>query len=111
MFSVSNLSSFNYRLVHSFTCAGILQTQYIKLCRFARLGTINNAYIRQGIYMYVPESLVYICMSINDFTVYNKQGYADLVAQAAELSMKAAIEEVQLLPHYEQDGEVSWFLC
>ena len=49
-------------------------------------------------------------MSISDFTVYNKRGFTDLVALAAELSMKAAIEEVQSLPHYGQDGEVSWFL-
>ena len=42
-------------------------------------------------------------MNINEFTVYNKRGYTDLVAQAAELSMKAAFEEVQLLPHYEHD--------
>ena len=49
-------------------------------------------------------------MSISDFILYNRPGYTDLVAQAAELSMKEAIEEVQSLPHYEQDGEVSWFL-
>ena len=49
-------------------------------------------------------------MSISDFIVYNKLSYTDLVAQAAELSMKEATEEVQSLPHYEQDGEVSCFL-
>ena len=41
------------RLVHSFTCAGMLQTQYIKFSLFAGFGTVKNAYIRQGgIYMY-----------------------------------------------------------
>ena len=52
-------------------------------------------------------------MSISDFTVYNKRGYTDLVAQAAELSAKEAIEKVQLLPHNEQDGEASWlpYVC
>ncbi len=30
----------------------------------------------------------------------------DCIAHAAEMSMKAAIEEVQSLPHYEEAGEV-----
>ena len=38
------------RLVHSFTCAGVLQSQYVKLCSFAGIGTVRNAYIRHGIY-------------------------------------------------------------
>ena len=30
----------------------------------------------------------------------------DLVADAAESSMKAAVEEVKSLPHYKEEGEV-----
>ena len=37
-----------FRLVHSFTCAGILQTQYMKLSLFAGLGSVKNDYIQQG---------------------------------------------------------------
>ena len=32
--------------------------------------------------------------------VYNRRGYMDLVSEAAEESMKAAIREVESLPHY-----------
>ena len=39
-------------------------------------------------------------------TVYNKRGYRELVAQEAEYSMEAAIEEVKSLQHYETSGEV-----
>ena len=42
-----------FRLVHSFTCAGILQTQYMKLSLFAGLGSVKNDYIQQGMYMYM----------------------------------------------------------
>ena len=34
----------------------------------------------------------------------------DLVSEAAEESMKAAIEEVQSLPHYENSGEVIYVM-
>ena len=36
------------RLVHGFTCAGVLPTQYINFARFADLGRMGHAYIRQG---------------------------------------------------------------
>ena len=38
--------------------------------------------------------------------VYSKQGYMDLVSEAAERSMRAAIDEVESLPHYQDEGEV-----
>ena len=38
--------------------------------------------------------------------VYNKHGYMDLVSEAAEESMKAAIREVESFPHYQEKGEV-----
>ena len=40
------------------------------------------------------------------FVVYNKRGYVDLVSLATEHSIRAAIEEVQTLPHHESNGEV-----
>ena len=42
-----------FRLIHSFTCAGILQTQYMKLSLFAGMGSVKNDYIQQGTYMYL----------------------------------------------------------
>jgi hypothetical protein len=56
----------------------------MKLSTFAGLGTVKKSYIRQ---------------------VYKQRGYMDLVAHAAETSMRSAIEEVQSLPHYAQEGE------
>ena len=35
-------------MVHAFTCAGILPTQFIKLCTFADIGTVKHGYISQG---------------------------------------------------------------
>ena len=43
--------------------------------------------------------------------VYNKRGYIDLVSHAAEASMRAAIEEVESLPGYEEEGEVTLIIC
>ena len=36
------------RMVHSFTCAGILPSQYINMSQFSGMGTVGNAYIRAG---------------------------------------------------------------
>lgn len=35
-------------MIHSFTCAGILPTQYIKLCTFAGIGRVGHGYIKKG---------------------------------------------------------------
>lgn len=90
-------------MVHSFTCTGVLQTQYEKLSHFAGLGTLRNCYVRQGIPFYY--FLLGVCEFL-DVTVYHQRGYMDLVSEAAESSMKAAIKEVQSLPHYASSGEV-----
>ena len=36
------------RMIHGFTCAGMLPTQYIKMSRFAGIGTIKRGYISKG---------------------------------------------------------------
>ena len=36
------------RLVHSFTCAGILPTQYLKFCKFAGMGHVGYRYMEKG---------------------------------------------------------------
>ena len=38
------------RLVHAFTCAGILPRQYLNFTEFANLGTVGKKYIHQGTY-------------------------------------------------------------
>ena len=35
----------------------------------------------------------------------------DIVSHTAEMSMQAAVEEVQALPHYESDGEVQMYIA
>ena len=39
-------------------------------------------------------------------SVYRKLGYIELVERAAELSMRASVDEVQALPEYATKGEV-----
>ena len=35
-------------MVHSFTCAGVLPTQYIKMCEFAGVGHVGYGYMKKG---------------------------------------------------------------
>ena len=44
------------------------------------------------------------------YAVYNEKHYRDLVCEAAEKSMLAAVQEVKALPHYESKGEVRTFM-
>ena len=44
------------------------------------------------------------------YAVYNEKHYKDLVCEAAEKSMLAAVQEVKALPHYEIKGEVRTFM-
>ena len=41
--------SFVYRMVHAFTCAGILPSQYTHLSMFSGMGIVGHGYIRQGL--------------------------------------------------------------
>ena len=36
-------------MIHSFTCAGVLVSQYTNLCSFAGIGNVGFSYIRQGL--------------------------------------------------------------
>ena len=36
------------RMIHGFTCAGMLPTHYIKMSRFAGIGTAKPGYILKG---------------------------------------------------------------
>ena len=37
-----------HRMVHGFTCAGILVSQYTNIDKCADVGSVGHAYIRQG---------------------------------------------------------------
>lgn len=38
-----------FRMVHAFTCAGMLPSQYTHLSEFAGVGVVGHAYIRRGL--------------------------------------------------------------
>lgn len=59
MFFIFNFEhDFNRRMVHSFTSAGILPTQYMKLSMFAGIGVVKHGYMSKGIYW------TYFCPSL-----------------------------------------------
>ena len=88
-------------MVHSFTCAGVLPTQYIKLCNFAKIGTAGQRYIRKGKNIIINQ----LCILP---VVYNEGGYVDLVGRMVEECLQRAVMEVKGLPQYAADGgEVS----
>ncbi|KAL5510349.1 hypothetical protein EMCRGX_G005879 [Ephydatia muelleri] len=74
----------NQKLVHAFTCAGILPRQYINFCSFAGMGEVKQRYIH---------------------SVYVDRLYQQVIADAAEESMKAAVDCVKARPHYATSGE------
>lgn len=93
------------RVVHAFTCAGVLPTQYCHFSTFAGLGRVGGGYIRHG--SYTLDVMKYWIV-LYTFLVYNKRGYIDVVSKQAEASMVKAIKEVQALPNFASTGEVSW---
>lgn len=48
-----------YRLVHAFTAAGIIPSQYIHLSSFAEMGVVGKWYINNG--MYFVQEIVHMC--------------------------------------------------
>ena len=93
-------------MIHSFTCSGILPSQYIHLSQFAGLGTVGHAYIRQGTVSCSVYSGLYCIYSIVCASVYDRCGYIDIAHKEAEWSMTKAIEEAKSQPNYTTDGEV-----
>uniref|UniRef100_A0A1X7USZ7 Mutator-like transposase domain-containing protein n=1 Tax=Amphimedon queenslandica TaxID=400682 RepID=A0A1X7USZ7_AMPQE len=74
----------NQKLIHAFTCAGMLPSQYYHFCRLASLGTVGKRYTD---------------------SVYNSKGYVAAIESCAEASMTKAIDEIKATSEYETDGE------
>eukprot|EP00731_Ephydatia_muelleri_P036853 Em0338g4a len=74
----------NQKLVHAFTCAGMLPRQYMNFTLFAGMGVVKQKYIS---------------------SVYLNKLYQHLMADVAEESMKAAVERVKESPHHATSGE------
>ena len=96
-----------HRLVHGFTCPGVLPTQHINFAKFSGIGSVGRGYIGEGnchAYMQVcyRNSLI--------FSVYSRHGYIGIVGRLAEQSMQKAVKEVQTLPDYTTKGEVIKFV-
>ncbi|KAL5509808.1 hypothetical protein EMCRGX_G005238 [Ephydatia muelleri] len=72
------------RLIHAFTCAGMLPQQFVSFCNFAGIGQIKKHYMH---------------------TMYNRLKYRDVVKGIVETSMQDAIENVKALPDYVDKGE------
>eukprot|EP00731_Ephydatia_muelleri_P016659 Em0009g1083a len=76
----------NQKLVHAFTCAGMLPRQYMNFYLFAGMGVVKQKYIS---------------------SVYQNKLYQQVVADVAEESMKAAVERVKESPHHATSGEAT----
>ena len=48
MLTVFFFKSTNFRMVHAFTCAGVLPSQYTNMMKFAGIGFVGEGYINQG---------------------------------------------------------------
>ena len=87
------------RLIHAFTCAGMLPSQYYHFCRLASLGTVGKRYTDSG-----NTSFELHCSTVSVFTIVHKsKGYVAAIESCAEASMMKAIEATS---NYETDGEV-----
>ena len=76
------------------------------MTQFGGVGCVGDAYVRRGMNDFSPT---FLCSHMLDclFTVYQQNGYRQLVNRTADLSMQAAVKEVKALPHYSSQGEVS----
>ena len=90
-------------MVHSFTCAGILPSQYIHFSKFAGIGVVGHGYIKHGMFLSFFCLCVFIIIFV--FAVYNT-GYIENVDKLAEVSMVEAIAEIKTYSRYMADGEV-----
>ena len=91
------------RLVHGFTCAGVLPIQYMNFAKFSGIGNVGHGYIRQGNCNAQCASLLHEF----NVSVYNQLGYVSIVGCLAEQSMKRVVEEVQILPDYATKGKIT----
>ena len=98
-------------MVHSFTAAGVLPSQYRRLSMFAEMGVIGKGYVDHGLYIHIFFHFA-LCVMENIFNiVYKNLGYMDVVDQAAEVSMNRAVAIVKESPDYSQSGEVNVCVC
>ena len=81
------------RLVHAFTAAGVLPSQYTHLSLFAGIGSVGYWYMSKGTY----DCEGCFVMNYCHVSVYKRLGYNETVAVVAEKSMRHAIELVECM--------------
>ena len=104
--STVQISMSTSRMVHAFTCAGILPRQYIRFSQFAEMGAVHERYIHSSEFCFICA--LYLCLHLL-CTVYVARLYCDVVNKAAEESMSRAVEDIKGFPSYATNGEVG--LC
>ena len=99
-----------FRLVHAFTCAGVLPRQYIKFSKFAEFGVVGKWFIQQGQWklLNVHVYVILVLYMHNLHSVYKERGYLSVVESLAEESMKKAVDEVMAKCG---NGEVYEYVC
>ena len=92
-------------MVHAFTCAGVLPSQYDHMSQFAGIGCVGHNYIRRSKLVTYSRYLCFTMLLLP--SVYQKLGFVEVVGRAMEHSMAAAVDEVKALPEYTANkGEV-----
>ena len=46
-------------MVHAFTCAGVLPSQYARMAQFSQLGCVGNAFVRRGKNYSIPSTFLH----------------------------------------------------
>ena len=86
----------------------MLPAQYKKFTQFAGLGVLGTPYISRSMHFY----LILSCLKLPPkHEVYRTCGYLRLVQDVAGESMQEAVDEVNTLPDYSTNGEVSAVAC
>ena len=95
-------------MVHAFTCAGILPSQYVHFIAHADLDTLGPWYMSSGISQYTDLYWTTGGFSVNCLVVYNKVNQWTPVA--IKLSTMKATAEVKAMPEYAASGEVRTYI-
>ena len=109
-------------MVHGFTSAGLLPSQYESFCQVANLGYLNEHYIANDKWILcflkccqLKGTIAFTVDRIRansflegiSYIVYNEFRYCEAVEMMVEYSFAEEIEDVKQDEAYEVDGEVA----
>ena len=89
------------RLIHAFTCAGILPSQYSHFSQFADVGVIRKWYIHSSKCKIINSGVLYFYKLF-----YQDSDYVGVVSRCTAQSMARAVTEVKALIalHHRERG-------